>query len=634
MPTFDAKDKGRYETFSRRTALLTGGMMTVFGVLAGRLYQLQIVDGDIYLTRAEDNRVSQRLIAPPRGRIFDRFNTALATNRRNYRVLIVPEQTPEGLETAMDALARVIMLKEGALARVQKEASGNKPFVPIVVAENVSWEDFARLNLDLPYLPGVQPDVGDTRDYPCGASLSHVLGYVAVVSPDDKTNDKSNDALLDLPGFRIGKRGIEKAFDEDIRGVAGASRVEVNAYGRVIRELGREDGEAGNDVYLTIDQQLQAFAYDRLKDESAACVVMDAHTGDVLAMVSTPGFDPNMFNVGVTPEQWGVLTTDDHKPLLNKVLSGTYPPGSTFKTVTALAALDSGAITPDFVVDCTGTTTLGNHQFHCWRHEGHGRLNLHEGLKFSCDCYFYEVAKRAGIDKLAETARKMGFGTATGIEIPGEKGGFIPSRAWKQATFKEAWQQGETLIAGIGQGYIMASPLQVATLASRIASGKAVLPRIVHSLGSQKQPREEFAALPFAPEALQAVRDGMNAVSNEPSGTAYGSRIVQAEFALAGKTGTAQVRHISKEERANGIRASASMAWALRDHALFMAFAPVSAPRYAISVVLEHGNSGSGAAAPIARDIMLFAEQRGVLDLPTSYPLSTADSSSTPRPPL
>ena len=629
MPSFDAKDKSRYETFSRRTLMLTGGMTAVFGVLAGRLYQLQIVQGDVYMTRAEDNRVNQRLLAPPRGRIFDRFGTALATNRRNNRALIVPEQAPEGMEAAMDALAKVIPLKEGARARVLKEAGSNKSFVPILVAENLAWEDFARLNLDLPYLPGVQPDVGETRDYPFGDELSHVLGYVAAVSPEDKAAIKGDiDPLLDLPGFRVGKRGIEKAYDDGIRGRAGASRVEVNAYGRVIRELGRDAGQPGDDVYLTIDRELQHFAFEKLRDQSAACVVMDVDNGDVLALVSAPGFDPNLFNVGIGNEQWATLTGDDHKPLLNKVMSGVYPPGSTFKTVTALAALQSGAITPDFTFNCTGKVSIGSHDFHCWRHQGHGRLNLHEGLKYSCDCYFYEVSRRLGIDQLGEMAKILGFGSPTGIELPGERSGFIPDRAWKKRVFKEDWQLGETLIAGIGQGFITASPLQLATLAARIAGGRNVSPRIVHSLGARAQTGKEAPPLAFSAEALAAVRDGMNAVSNEPSGTAYGSRIVDPQYALAGKTGTAQVRRISREERASGIRRSQDMPWHLRDHALFIAFAPVAAPRYAISLVIEHGNSGSGAAAPFARDILTFAQTRGTPNMPTAYPVSAASAAS------
>jgi penicillin-binding protein 2 len=601
-------------------------MTAIFGVLAGRLYQLQIVDGDLYLNRAEENRINQRLLAPQRGRILDRFGVALATSRRNYRVMIVPDQTPKGLKPAIDLLAKVIPISDVRRAKILKEAAVNKAFTPIVVAENLAWEDFARLNLDLPYLPGVQPDVGDTRDYPYTDELSHVLGYVAAVSPEDKdaSDGDAGDALLDVPGFRIGKRGIEKAFDGAIRGEAGASRVEVNAYGRVIRELQREPGRSGSDVYLTLDRELQHFIHDRLKDESAAAAVMDVDSGDVLALVSTPGFDPNAFNVGLTNEQWTALTQDDHKPLINKVLAGAYPPGSTFKTVTALAALDEGAITPETIFNCAGSFTLGSHAFHCWKKGGHGPVNLHLGLKYSCDCYFYQVALKLGIDALAEGARRLGLGEPTGIEIPGERAGFIPNRYWKQATYKEAWQQGETVVAGIGQGYITATPLQLCTLTARIASGKRVNPRIVHSLGAQKQPSAPPEPIGFSADALEAVRQGMNATANEPGGTAYQWRITDPALAMAGKTGTAQVRVISKEEHLTGVRKNESLPWKLRDHALYIAFAPLVKPRYACVVVIEHGAVVSHPQVQVARDALIFAQKRDILGLAPHYPVNAA----------
>lgn len=625
MPFFDAKDKSRYATFSRRTAILGGGMASIFAVLAARLYQLQIVDGSLYLTRAEENRISDRLLAPPRGRILDRFGVVLAGNRRNYRTLVVPEQT-NGLADSLDMLGRVIPLSDRQRERILREARTNPPFVPILVAENLAWQDFARLNLDLPYLEGVQTDVGETRDYPYGEELSHVLGYVALVSADDMQNaPRPDDPLLSLPGFRIGKRGVERAFEAEIRGTAGTSRVEVNAYGRVIRELERIEGTPGDDLYLTIDRELQSFTHQRLKDESAACTVMDAQTGDVLALVSTPGYDPNAFNIGLTNAEWNALTRDPHKPLLNKAISGAYPPGSTFKIAVALAALEAGAITPDTHITCNGAVRLGGYTFHCWRRGGHGTLNLKLGLKYSCDCFFYEVARRLGIDALQEGVRRLGFGDVTGIEIPGEQKGLIPTREWKRANFNEGWQQGETLIAGIGQGYIMATPLQLCAMAARLASGRAVSPHIVHRPGQERAP---VPSLGIAQENLAAVQAGIDAVMNEPGGTAYRSRIVQPEFAFGGKTGTAQVRRITAAERAAGVRSNAQLPWELRDHALFVAIAPISNPRYAVSVVIEHGSSGSGAAAPVARDVLLFAQQRALLNMPTAYPIASLASTA------
>ena len=355
------------------------------------------------------------------------------------------------------------------------------------VAENLSWEEFSRINLHLPYLPGVQPDVGQTRDYPFGDQMVHILGYVASVSPEDKAHDA--DPLLDLPGYRIGKRGVEKAFDNQVRGKAGAIRAEVNAYGRIIRELGHEPGVPGSDVWLTIDGELQKFAAQRLADQSAACVVLDVNNGDVLSLVSTPGYDPNSFNVGISNDEWKSLTENDHIPLLDKALSGIYPPGSTFKPVVAAAAIEAGLATPDYRVTCNGRLTLGNHTFNCWAwttyHRGHGSLDLEGGLKNSCDVFFYETARRLGIDKIQETALKLGLGAPTGIELPGEKSGFIPSQAWKLKRYKAAWQPGDTLSAAIGQGYVTATPMQLALEAARIASGRAIQPRLVHQVGGQ-----------------------------------------------------------------------------------------------------------------------------------------------------
>ena len=618
MPVFDRKDKSRYASFTRRSIGLSGGMAAVFAVLGGRLYQLQIKNGAQYETQAEDNRVNQRLIAPPRGRILDRFGVELANNRRNYRVLLVSEQATEGVEAALNAIGQVILLTDAQKKRVAHDIAMNKKFVPVPVVENLTWEEFARINMHLPYLSGVQPDVGETRDYPFGAEMVHILGYVASVSPDDKKD--ATDPLLDLPGFRIGKRGIERAFDGEVRGGAGASRVEVNAYGRVIRELSRDQGVPGQDVWLTIDCELQRFTDQRLAGQSAACCVLDAQTGDVLTLSSAPGYDPNLFNVGISPTQWNGLMTDPFKPLLNKALSGAYPPGSTFKPAMAMAAVQNGLA--DLHVNCTGVLTLGNHQFHCWNRHGHGGVDLQRGIAQSCDVFFYEVARRLGIDKMEAAARALGLGAATGIEIPGENSGFIPSAAWKEARFGIPWQQGESLVTGIGQGYVLTTPIQLATMAARIASGRAVTPRIAHTVGNTSQPRPLPDPLPFSEDSFAAVRAGMNAVVNG-GGTAGRWRITQPGMEMAGKTGTAQVRRITKEERAGGVKNDASLPWELRDHGLFVAFAPVAAPRYALACIVEHGALGHP-QVQIAHDVLVFAQTRNPLGLRTAYPTSAA----------
>jgi penicillin-binding protein 2 len=479
--------------------------------------------------------------------------------------------------------------------------------------------------LHLPYLPGVQPDVGETRSYPFGADLSHILGYVAAVSPEDMKNDP--DPLLSIPGFRIGKRGIEKQFEAEIRGKAGSSRVEVNAYGRVIRELGRDPGTPGSDVFLTIDQKVQEFTAQRLGSESCACAVLDVSNGDVIALASTPGYDPNAFNIGISEAEWKALTTDDHKPLINKVITGEYPPGSTFKPTVAMAAMDNGLA--DLTVNCTGSITLGNNVFHCWawKKGGHGHVDLKRGIAVSCDIFFYEAAKRLGIDAMHDSAVALGLGSKTGIELPGERPGLIPSREWKLKRFGVPWQQGETLNTGIGQGYVTATPLQLATLAARIASGNAVSPRIARVVGRAAQPRPVLKRLPFSDAALQAVQAGMAEVM-QPGGTGYPYGFInQPGFEMAGKTGTAQVRRITREDRATGRVGNANLPWNLREHALFIGYAPVQLPRYAISIILEHGAVVAHPHVQMARDIMLFTQQRDPVKLPNAYPINAAQQS-------
>jgi penicillin-binding protein 2 len=629
MPLFDKKDKSRYVTFTRRSVGMGGAMTAVFAVLAGRLYQLQIRNGDQYKVEAEDNRVSERLIAPPRGRILDRFGVEMANSRRNYRVLLVSEQATGGVQSALDTIGKVILISDQQRKKILHDVAMNKKFVPVPVAENLTWDEFSRVNLHLPYLSGIQCDVGETRDYPFGAELVHILGYVASVSPQDVARD--DDPLMSLPGMRIGKRGIEKLFDKEIRGRAGASRVEVNAYGRIIRELGKDPGEAGEDVYLTIDRQVQALADQKLGDESAALVVMDVNNGDVIALSSTPGFDPNWFNVGLSGQQWRDLTTSDHKPLLNKVTSGIYPPGSTFKTAVALAAIEAGIATPEYRVSCSGVYNFGGHAFHCWQHRGHGTLDVEGGIKNSCDVFFYETARRVGIDKIEEAARKLGLGQITGLELPGEHSGLVPSRAWKQKTYRQVWQQGDTLSVGIGQGYVTATPLQLVQQAARLASGKAVVPRLVHSVGGKVLPRAEAAKLDFSDEAMAKVRSGMNRVMNEGGGTAYSWRIAEPGFEMAGKTGTAQVRSYSKEEHLRGLTKNSALDWKLRDHALFIGYAPVIDPKYAIVSIIEHGAVPAHPHVSMARDVLLFCQQRDPLKLPTAYPVTNSASIATPK---
>lgn len=603
-------DNDRAKVFSRRALMLAGGQAALVGTLAARMYYLQVMEADKYTMLAEDNRVSLRLLAPPRGLILDRNGIAMAVNQQNYRVLVIAEQTPS-LNYTLDALADIITLTDHDRARVTKEARRRRSFVPITVRENLSWEEVARIEVNSPDLPGVLIDVGQSRFYPLESLGAHILGYVSAVSENDLTGDP----LEELPGFRVGKAGVEKIYDMALRGKGGTSQMEVNAVGRVIRELERKEGESGVDLSLTLDMRLQEYASQRLGDESASAVVMDIYTGDVLVMASTPSFDPNAFNRGLSGDEWKELVNNPRAPLQNKAISGTFAPGSTFKLITAMAALESGAITPDQRVFCPGHMQLGNNKFHCWKKGGHGSLDLVGALKNSCDVYFYEVARRLGIDKIAEVARRFGLGDVTNVDLPNERPGLIPDRAWKRKAFKQPWHPGESLINAIGQGYVLATPLQLCTMVARVANGGyAVEPHVardvVSEYGTHPRAAPNWPSCDMAQKHIALVRKGMFAVSNEPGGTAYRARIVQDGMWLSGKTGSAQVRRITMRERETGVKKNEELPWKERDHALFVAYAPEDNPRYAISVVIEHGGGGSAVAAPIARDILLEVQKR------------------------
>ncbi|MBC8241885.1 MAG: penicillin-binding protein 2 [Alphaproteobacteria bacterium] len=616
------RDGSRQKTFSRRIALLGGGKLGLTALLMGRMYYLQVLESDQYKMLAEENRISMRLLAPPRGLVLDRFGRELASNRQNYRVVLIAEQT-KGVAETLDRLSRIIPINAHQRNRVLREVKRKRPFVPIKVAENLTWEQFTRVNVLLPDLPGVQPDVGEGRYYPVGTEAAHIVGYVSSVSEAELTGDP----LLELPGFRIGKNGVEKTYDESLRGKAGNSRVEVNAYGRVIRELARQDGQSGDDVVLTIDTELQTKIASRLADESAAAVVMDIHRGEILAMVSAPGFDPNGFNLGMSNKAWQTLVQHPRKPLINKAIAGQYPPGSTFKMIVALAALEAGTAGPDHQVFCNGVVKLGRSKFHCWRHRygGHGWVDMKQAIAQSCDLYFYDLARHLGVDRIGAMARRFGLGEVFDIELIGEKRGLVPSKDWKLAVTGVPWQLGETLITGIGQAYLLATPLQLAVMTARLANGgMAVMPKISRSrkskadrdgaetatdnaqAGHDGTPATDAEAKSIGVSAanLKVITDAMSDVVNGARGTARKYKLDgDLDAKMAGKTGTAQVRRISKAERSAGGKLSKETPWRERDHALFTAFAPVGAPRYATAVVVEHGGSGTY-AAKLTKDIM------------------------------
>jgi penicillin-binding protein 2 len=603
-------DFERHKLFSRRATILVGGQALMFAVLTWRLYDLQIVRGKRFKTLAEENRISLRLTIPPRGIIVDRQGREIASNQQEFRTVIVAERI-KSIRRTLDVLGDIVKFDRVERTRILKEIRRRPRFVPVAIRRSLSWEQVAQIEVNAPDLPGVRIEQGLARRYPYGQATAHVIGYVAAVEEKEQTGDP----LLQLPDFRIGKNGIERSYDLALRGHAGAQQVEINAHGRVIRELSRKQGTAGNRLVLTLDAELQKITAERLKEVSGAAVVLDIHTGDVLALASTPAFDPEVFGEGIDRKLWREYRSNPKAPLTNKAIAGQYAPGSTFKMIVALAALEAGVITPHTGFFCPGFKNLGNARFHCWKRQGHGMVSLHRGIKQSCDVYFYNVAQKVGVDRIAAMAHKLGLGEISGLDLPGERKGSIPTTAWKKKAMKQPWYPGETLVAGIGQGYVLATPLQLAVMTARIANGGfAVTPRLARDdiEGREIKPRakQSFKPIGVSKKSLELIKKAMIAVTNEPGGTAYWTRITEKGQWMAGKTGTSQVRRITKAERARGVKKNKDLPWELRDHALFVAFAPHDAPRFACAIIVEHGGGGSRAAAPIAKVILTETQKR------------------------
>ena len=604
------RDSDRQRMFSRRAAILTGGKFALLSALVGRMYYLQVIESDRFQMLADENRINLRLLAPSRGQIVDRFGVPLAVNQQNYQVLVKSENTPD-IGESLDRLAQLIPISPEERVRILEEVKRKRKFVPVLVREFLEWEDVARIEVNAPDLPGVIIEVGDRRYYPKGEVASHILGYVGAAAAKHQTGDP----LLELPGFRIGRSGVERTFDLALRGRAGSSQLEVNALGRVIRELGRRDGQTGQTVVLTLDTALQQSAMTALGDQTGSIVVLDVATGATMVQASTPTFDPNNFTDGLSETEWRVLADDERAPLRNKAIAGEYAPGSTFKMMVALAALEAGVISPDTSFFCSGSLTLGDGKFHCWKRQGHGHTDMGKGIAESCDVYFYEVSRRVGIDRIAEMAKRFGLGESLDLDLPGARPGLIPTRAWKSAVIGQRWAMGETLVSAIGQGFVLATPLQLATMAARIANGgKAVTPFIARDVMAENslsgRPETPPPDMGVNQDHLDLIHKAMIRVSNTRQGTAYRARIMVPGMSIAGKTGTSQVRRITRAERASGIIKNEQLPWKRRDHALFVGYAPIEAPRYAVAVVVEHGGGGSSVAAPIARDIMVETLKR------------------------
>ena len=605
---------------TRRGLMLGGAQAAIVAALGLRMRTMQVERADQFRLLAEGNSVKIRLIPPARGLVHDRNGVLLAGNEQNYRVTITREDAGD-VEQVLSDLRRLIPIGDEETEELLTEFRRRAPTTPVTVADRLSWEQFSRVAVNAPALPGVTPDVGLSRIYPRSQDFAHILGYVGPVSDYDLSQIENPDPILNIPKFQLGKLGVEAKLEDELRGRAGQRRVEVNSAGREMRELGREEGEPGVNLQLTVDYRVQNYALARLGNESAAAVVMDVQTGDLIAISSAPSFDPNLFVRGISNADYRALTEDDHRPLADKTVQGVYPPGSTYKLVTALAAMEAGVISPEETVYCPGHLEVGGRRFHCWKRAGHGRMNMIQSLEQSCDVFFYDVSQRVGIDRISAMAERLGIGIRHDLPMSAVAEGLAPTKSWKVERYGKEWLIGDTINASIGQGFVLTSPLHLAVMTARVASGRAVVPRLIQSIDGVEVPIPEAPDLGLEAAWLASVRKGMTAVVNSKRGTAKSSRIVAAEWTMAGKTGTSQVRNITAAERARGVISNDQLPWNRRDHGLFVAYAPVDNPRYAISLVVEHGGGGSTAAAPIARDILLFALNGGVPPL-AAYPES------------
>lgn len=599
----------RQGSFLRRTLLLGGA--TLFGVtaLTGRLAQLQLFKSEEYATLATNNQFNFRLVPPPRGLIKDRNGVILAGNRPSFRVLVIRDETKD-LDQTLDLLGRLLPDTVERRRTIIREVNAAPRFSPVPVKSDLSWEEFSRVNLHASELPGVMADMNEARYYPYGGTYAHVVGYVAKVSDNDvkaiRDKGESPPAILFNPGFRIGRQGLERSLDEDLRGEAGGKRVEVNARGRVVAEdiPGSKPAIQGKEVILTLDHDVQQRALEVFGEESGSIVVMDVRNGDILAMVSSPSFDPNLFVSGVPGPIYRAWMDYERRPLTDKAVGGVFAPGSTFKPVTGLAALMRGA-DPDRRITCTGGYYLGR-RFAC--HATHGPQDMRDAIKNSCNVYFMTLAVEMGPDAIAEVAREMGFGQTFDIGIGGQKAGLVPDREWRRQNPVRGdtnWYPGENPSYGIGQGALTVNALQLAVYTSRLANGrKAVMPRLIKSIGGvERPPSGEVKDLPFPPEMLAVLREGMNRVT-DVGGTGFrNSQLGLGPVRMAGKTGTAQARNYG-----SGSRKGTGRPWNQKDHNLFIAYAPIDNPRYAVSVIVQHGGLGGGTAgAPRAREVMKVA---------------------------
>ena len=624
----------KLKTINRRMFIFSAFKGIVFIGIIARLFSLQINENKKYLTLSDKNRLRETRLPPIRGEFKDYFGNTIAGNLKVYQLHVIPEQV-ENFKSLAIRLRDILEFSDETLNKIYKKKRNQKPWQTIVISENLSWDQFSKINFYLHELPGAKPVITLGRSYPYGESYTHVLGYVSQVSSEDITNNNIINER-NVPGLRVGKSGLEKTFENELIGSNSIQRFEVNAYGKKINQIDFKEGEKGKEINLTIDSEIQKLTSDLLKDKAGSISVIDIYTGEIIAMNSSPSFNPNLFLYGINEKMWEKIKRDPLKPLLNKTISGLYSPGSTIKPLVALSALENDVIKPNMSVKCEGKVEMYGQKYHCWKKKGHGYMSLKDAIKQSCDVYFYELARLLGVDRLNITAEKFGLGKKVlGNVFQNEKKGVVPSTKWKKDNLGENWYLGETFITGIGQGYIQTNPLQLCLMTAQLANGGyKIYPKIrvdenqnsVEKIKKIMQENEielkkkdnalikateeflrpnkkEYSPLYRNPENVKFVLDAMFKSTNEIYGTSYTSRLDDPKYQFAGKTGTSQVKRITEEERELDLDTS-EIEYKNRDHAWFIAFGPYKNPRYAMSILVEHGGSGSKAAAPIAKKLM------------------------------
>ncbi len=592
---------------NRRLFIITAAKVLVFVGLSTRLYSLQVKDKKKYLTLSDKNRIRESKLPPVRGNFLDFFGNTIAGNNEVYQLHLIPEQVEDFRYVSL-RLKQILNLSEREFQKLLKKKNEVKPWDTIVVSDNLNWEQFSRVNNYLYELTGVKSVLSISRIYPYNEDFTHVLGYVSQANEKDIVENNEIKERF-VPGLRVGKTGLEKAFEKELLGVNDIQRFEVNAYGKKINQIELQKGTKGKDIKLTIDKEVQNYCTELLKDKAGSISVMDIYTGEIIAMQSSPSFDPNLFLFGINQDDWQLIRNNPLKPLVNKTISGKYSPGSTIKPIVALSALENGIVDTKFTVKCNGKTEMYGQTYHCWKKKGHGFVDLNNAMKQSCDTYFYEIARRLGVDRLSETAYKFGLGERVFDNLFfNEKKGLVPNTEWKRNALGKGWLLGETIITGIGQGYIQTTPIQLCLMTAQIANGGyKIYPKITTDQNNNEF--DKFEPLFKNQRNIKIIQRSIYSSTNEVMGTSYSSRINDPKYRFAGKTGTAQVKRITEEERELELKTS-EIPYEQRDHALYVAFGPYENPRYAMSIIIEHGGSGSSTAAPIAKKLFKLVIDR------------------------